>query len=406
MVSSANECANSEHRVRYALTVVSAPAQTTDVLVVGGGIAGAATAYRLAQAGVETVLLDRFDLGTQASGANAGSMHGQIQFTPFRDFGEAWALRWAPTLGLLKRSVEIWRGLNDELGVDVELRLGGGLLVASDERQLRMIERKVAIENANGVASQLLDRDDLRRVAPYVADEMVGGELCPIEGKANPLLATPAFAAAALRAGARIERSTEVQAIAKTRDGFELQTTRGRFRAPRLVLCAGAETAPLACMLGIELPIEGHPMQVNVTEAVMPLVPHLVYFAGDRLTLKQAKIGSLLIGGGWPAAVHPRTGRPTVDLHGVRKNLAVARRVVPAVGAARVLRTWVGVNNGVPDEMPIVAALDDVAPGLVVGTFPYLGFSGGPVMGEILAALARGEDPGFDLAPFSPARFG
>ncbi len=158
---------------------------------------------------------------------------------------------------------------------------------------------------------------------------MVGGELCPIEGKANPLLATPAFAAAAERAGARIVRNADVTAIERTRAGFELTTSRGRFRAPRLVLCAGAATAPLARMLGIELPIEGHPMQVNVTEAVAPLVPHLVYFAGDRLTLKQARIGSLLIGGGWPAAVHPRSGRLTVDLHGVRRNLAVARRVVP-----------------------------------------------------------------------------
>lgn len=381
-----------------------APAQHAEVLVVGGGIAGCATAYRLAQAGVETILLDRFDLGTQASGANAGSMHGQIQFTPFRDFGDAWAKAWAPTLRLLAASVEIWRGLSQELGVDVELRLGGGLLVASDERQLRRIEQKVALENAWGVESVLLSREDLRRVAPYVADEMVGGELCPIEGKANPLLATPAFARAAVRAGARVERRTQVLAIERTGAGFELQTTGGRFIGGRLVLCAGAETARLARMLGVELPIEGHPMQVNVTEAVAPLVPHLVYFAGDRLTLKQARAGSLLIGGGWPAAVHPGSGRHVVDLHGVRRNLAVARRVVPAVGGARLLRTWVGVNNGVPDEMPIVAAIDAV-PGLIVGTFPYLGFSGGPIIGELLAGLARGAEPRFDLAPFSPARF-
>ncbi len=383
----------------------TAPSDQTQVVVVGGGIAGAATAFRLAQAGVETVLLERFDLGTQASGANAGSMHGQIQFTPFRDFGWEWARRWAPTLRLLEASVEIWKGLDRELGVDVELRLGGGLLVASDERQLRLIERKVALENEHGVASRLLDREELRRVAPYVADEMVGGELCPIEGKANPLLATPAFAAAAERAGARIVRNADVTAIERTRAGFELTTTRGRFTAPRLVLCAGAATAPLARMLGIELPIEGHPMQVNVTEAVAPLVPHLVYFAGDRLTLKQARVGSLLIGGGWPAVVHPTTGRLTVDLHGVRRNLAVARRVVPAVGSARLLRTWVGVNNGVPDETPIVAALDEVAPGLVVGTFPYLGFSAGPIMGELLSDLARGREPRFDLSPYHPSRF-
>jgi sarcosine oxidase subunit beta len=404
MVSSANERANCEHRVRYALDVAIAPAQQAEVLVVGGGIAGCATAYRLAQAGVATTLLDRFDLGTQASGANAGSMHGQIQFSPFRDFGDEWAERWAPTLRLLAASVELWKGLTDELGVDVELRLGGGLLVASDERQLRRIEQKVALENRWGVESVVLSRADLRRVAPYVAEEMVGGELCPIEGKANPLLATPAFARAAVRAGARIERRTQVLAIERTRAGFELSTTRGRFAAARLVLCAGADTAPLARQLGVELPIEGHPMQVNVTEAVAPLVPHLVYFAGDRLTLKQARAGSLLIGGGWPAAVHPRTGARTVDLHGVRRNLAVARRVVPAVGRARLLRTWVGVNNAVPDELPIVGAVDAV-PGLVIGTFPYLGFSAGPIMGELLAALARGAEPRFDLTPYAPARF-
>jgi sarcosine oxidase subunit beta len=385
--------------------VSTAPPQTTAVLVVGGGIAGAATAYRLARAGVEVVLLDRADLGTQASGANAGSMHGQIQYAPFRDEGEEWARGWAPTLRLLSASVDLWRGLGAELGVDLELKLGGGLLVASDEEQLRRIERKVALENAHGVESHVLSRDDLRRVAPYVADEMVGGELCPIEGKANPLLATPALAAAAERAGARIVRHADVTAMERARGGFEVTTSRGRFRAPRLVLCAGADTGRLGRMLGVDLPVEGHPMQVSVTEAVAPLVPHLVYFAGGALTLKQAGVGSLLIGGGWPAAVHLRTGRPTVDLDGVRRNLAVARRVVPAVGPARLLRTWTGMNNAVPDQRPIVGAMDDVVPGLVVGTFPYLGFSAGPIMGELLADLARGVEPRFDLAPFAPGRF-
>lgn len=386
--------------------IVDAGVRAADVLVIGGGITGAATAYRLAQAGVAATLIDRADLGTEASGANAGSMHGQIQFGPFRDEGDGWARRWAPTLGLLSASVEIWKGLREELGVDLELKLGGGLLVAADDEQLRRIERKVALENEFGVASQLLSRDDLRRIAPYVADEMVGGELCPIEGKANPLLATPALAAAAERAGARIVRHADVTAIERTAVGFALTTSRGRFTAPRLVLCAGAETGRLARMLGVELPIERHPMQVAVTEVVAPLVPHLVYFAGGALTLKQAGVGSLLIGGGWPAGVHPRTGRPTVDLHGLRRNLAVARRVVPAVGAARVLRTWTGNNNATPDQMPIIGALDAAVPGLVVGTFPYLGFSAGPIMGELLADLARGVAPRIDLTPFSPARFG
>ncbi len=379
--------------------------QPFDVLVAGGGITGSIAALRLAQAGARVALLERFDLGTQASGRNAGSLHAQIQHEPFVTEGEAWARAWAPSLGLLRDALAIWHGLSEELGVDLEVKTAGGLLVAEDDEQLRAIERKVALEQACGIDSVVLSRDDLRREAPYVAERMVGGELCRLEGKANPLLATPAVARAGTAAGATIVRGAVVEGIVRDHDGFAVTTSVGAFRAPRLVCAAGSEIPRLTRMVGVDLPIEGHPMQVSATEVVAPLVRHLVYFAGGRLTLKQARAGSLLIGGGWPAAVHPRSGRPTVDLDGLRRNLAVACEVVPAVAQARLLRTWTGVNNAVPDQRPIIGTIPKV-PGLVVGTFPYLGFTAGPLLGALLADLALGRPVERDLAPFAPARFG
>jgi glycine/D-amino acid oxidase-like deaminating enzyme len=384
---------------------MTAPQSPADVLVIGGGITGAVAAYRLAQAGARVVLVDRYDLGTQASGRNAGSLHAQIQHASFMAGGEEWARAWAPSLALLTDSLALWHGLSDELGTDLEVRTNGGLLVAATHDQLRDIERKVAIENAFGIASRMLDRDELRREAPYVSEAMVGAELCPPEGKANPLLATAAVARAAVAAGADVRRATEVVALARDGDGFAATTAGGTtLHARRLVCAGGADLPQLTRMLGVDLPVAGEPMQVNVTESVAPLVGHLVYYAGGPLTLKQARVGSLLIGGGWPARRHPVSGRPVVDLDGMRRNLAIAREVVPAVGRARVLRTWVGVNNATPDQRPIIGPIASV-PGLVVGTFPYLGFTAGPLMGALLADLALGRKPEHDLAPFAPDRF-
>jgi glycine/D-amino acid oxidase-like deaminating enzyme len=156
-------------------------------------------------------------------------------------------------------------------------------------------------------------------------------------------------------------------------------------------------------LLGLPLPVEGEPIQVTVTEAVAPLVSHLLYYAGGRLTLKQSRPGTLLIGGGWPARL-AADGGLQVDAGSVRGNLALACRVVPAVASAQLVRTWPGWVNATPDELPIIGELPG-APGFVVAVFPYLGFTCGPLLGRIAADLVRGRDPGYELGWLSPARF-
>jgi hypothetical protein len=109
-----------------------------------------------------------------------------------------------------------------------------------------------------------------------------------------------------------------VTALVAEEGAYRVETGAGTVHARRVVNAAGAEAGRISAMLGLELPIQGHPIQVNVTEPVAPLVKHLVYFAGEKLTLKQARNGSFLIGGGWPARWSQRGGalgeRPVVNL--------------------------------------------------------------------------------------------
>ena len=385
-----------------------------DVAVIGGGITGCATAYYLARAGASVVLIERAEVGTEASGRNAGSLHGQIQREPFENLGPRWARGFVPALRFLLDALDLWGRLEAELDDDLEVRTRGGLLLADNPSQMRLIEEKVRIERQAGVDAQVLSRADVLALAPYVSERIVGAEYSPVEGKANPMLATPAFARAAARAGADIRAHcalTDLQvhgtsatltvagSIARRRETWELQ-------AERVVLASGDTLARhvRSLVAGVELPISTEPVQVAATEPVQPFIEHLIYYAGQRLTLKQAKAGTVLVGGGWPARLDPASGYPLVRLDSLRANLAVALDVVPRIASALVLRSWAGIGNGTPDHRPVLGVLRG-APQVLVGLFPHMGFTAGPLMGRVLADLAIGRQPELDLAPFSPERF-
>ena len=377
--------------------------EIVDFAVIGGGASGCAAAASLARAGASVTLLERHDLNTEASGRNAGSLHGQIQHEPFLELGEGWAEGWLPALRFLADSLLLWDGLSAQLDQDLEVRKRGGILVADDVEQLPAIERKVALENRAGIESRMLSADDLRSLAPWVDERAVGGALCPVEGKANPLLVAPAFARQALAHGARLLPHTTVSDIREERGTYRLRTSNGEVWARKVVVAGGDGTSALGRSLGIHLPISSAAVQVSVTERVEPLVKHLVYYAGGKLTFKQASSGALLIGGGWPAR-RSDSGEWVVDPDSLRANLAMAIRIAPAIADVKLLRTWVGIGNGTPDHSPIIGSVP-VHPGVIIGFYPYMGFTAAPLMGRVLADLALGRDPGRDLAPFSPTRF-
>ena len=374
-----------------------------DVLVIGGGITGCSAAWHLAGYGADVLLLEEFDLNTQASGRNAGSLHGQIQHASFMERGEDWARSFLPALRFLVGSLEIWRGLGEELDTDLEVSLNGGLLIAETSEQMRAIERKVAIERAAGVESDLLGSTDLQRIAPYVSESMVGAQLCILEGKVNSMLAAPAFARAAKGRGAVIRTSTKVLGLEWERHRFTATTTSGTVTAHRVVLAAGNSLNRFSSLWGEPLPIIDEPAQVGATEPLAPMVHHLVYFAGGKLTFKQATAGTLLIGGGWRADVDLATGRPKVNPQNLSANMSVALRVVPSLEGVHLIRTWAGTGLVTPDLAPIMGTLGP--PGLVAGVYPHMGLTAGPLMGRILARLALELPCDIDLEPFDPERF-
>jgi glycine/D-amino acid oxidase-like deaminating enzyme len=374
-----------------------------DVIVIGGGSAGCATAYNLAIKGANVALLEKFDLNTQASGRNAGSLHGQIQFEPFHELGMKWARDFLPGLSFLASSLEIWKTLSEKLNTDLEVGGKGGLMVAESASDMVALESKVKLENEVGIASRLIDQKELNEMAPYISKKMLGAAYCPIEGKANPLVTAPAFAARAKDSGASIVTGVEVLAIEKIDGKFKILTSAGDYFAAKVVLTANAGLPKLAKSLGLDLPISDVPVQVSVTEQVDKFVNHLIYFTTEKLTFKQANSGSLLIGGGWPAR-YDNSGEAVLNLDSLQSNLRVALKVCPSISKIKVIRTWIGVGNGTPDHNPVIGEIPGSS-GAYIGMYPYMGFTASPLLGEVLSDLVLNSAPKIDLKPFSLTRF-
>ena len=373
-----------------------------EVIVIGGGIAGCSTAYFLAADGVDVVLLEQHELNTLASGSNAGSLHAQIQPEPYLELGEAWARQFLPAVPLYAESMALWRDIGSVLGTDLEVVQEGGIVVAASDDVMRNLEAKSRLEQSAGLATELLDGSELRDRAPYISRHMVGAAFCPIEGKANPLLAAPAFAAAAHSRGASIRQQHRVTAIRRTGAGYEVDTNNGSLRAARIVNAAGIGAGRIAAMLGGHIEMQSFPIQLSVTEPIDALIGHLVYSGSKMLTVKQTRTGTVLIGGGWPAILDAQK-RPQVTSHSLHANLRAALEVVPALASVNIVRTWAAEVNGNESWLPVIGEMPG-AKGFFINYVPWMGFSGAPAASRIVASLVQGLDPpvDFDVSRFEP----
>jgi len=162
----------------------------SDIVVIGGGIVGCASAYYLAQRGVSVVLLERSAIGSEGSGRNGGGVRQQC-----RDLRE---------LPLAMASVKLWEHLEDDLGFDLEYQQGGNIRLAATEDRMEELTTLGEQELATGLEVEVWDRGQLKERAPYLADLFIGAKYCATDGVANPILATKAFGWAAERAGAHL----------------------------------------------------------------------------------------------------------------------------------------------------------------------------------------------------------
>jgi glycine/D-amino acid oxidase-like deaminating enzyme len=378
------------------------PAET-DVLIVGGGLAGAALAYYLAKEGVETTLIERGDLNREASGTNAGSFHFQIalhQLTSW-DAGESRA-RLLAEVRLLVEGAGMWSSLEQELGASMDVHITGGLMVAETPLELQLLVDKQKIEQEAGLETSVLVGSELRSFAPYLADDLAGAVWCATEGHANPLLAAPLFALRASERGAAVRTQAGVTAVEAHGHGFTVVTTRGTIRAHRVVNASGAWANDLAALSGLRFPMRAEGLHLNVSEPRARVLEPMVQHIGRRLTLKQSTNNTFIIGGGWPARPELAPTRYSTTWESAAGNTAVALRVMPSLADVRIVRTWSGVMAFTDDLSPIVGETARL-PGYYA-LIATTGFTLGPLMARLLAEQMASSDPRPLPAAFSADR--
>lgn len=384
-----------------------------NVVVLGGGLVGCAAAYYLAKHGASVLLVEQGDLSREASGRNAGSLHFQLEYRLIR-YGDELASQFAQIIPLSLVALEDWRGLEAELQADLEVGMQGGLIVAESDADVALLERRQALQEKWGLASQLLSAAEVRQIAPYLADSVVAAGYFPHEGHANPRLVAPTFARRAEGLGASIRSQTRVTAL--MRDGAEWVVTtvdrEGRTQevtAGAVLNAAGAWAGEIGALAHLHLPIFAVPLSMNVIERAAPLIPHLVQHASQRLTLKQVAAGNVLVGGGWPsrfardgAAMNTqRRAEPVVE--NVTANLALAARLVPAIGSLHLLRSWTGITGITTDQMPLLGAVPE-APGFFVAA-GGAAFTHGPTYARLVSELILDGRSSVSIDLYSPARF-
>jgi glycine/D-amino acid oxidase-like deaminating enzyme len=371
-----------------------------DVCIAGGGIMGLCTALALAREGRSTVVLDGG--GNPGTTTNAGSLHVQMQSRFIRLETPARVAAVKRHMPLYVRAVAEWQALAARLDTDIELAVDGGLMLAETPEQYAFLAAKCAEEERLGLPVAMLDRAALDRLAPWIGPAAIGAEFCAIEGKMNTLLANPAIERAVTAAGALLVKRTPLTAVRREGAGFVVETPAGALRCGQIVLAAGGETGRLAAMFGLRIPVESEPLHMNITEPVAVRIKHLVQHADRQLTLKQARSGQVIIGGGRPATFARE--RPAVLRDSMEGNLALALHIAPWLSDARLLRTWAGVNAKT-DGMPVLGEAPGT-PGLFLAVSGDAGYSLGPLSGLLLAEAMTGRALSYPIEDFTPERFG
>ncbi|MGH2491809.1 MAG: NAD(P)/FAD-dependent oxidoreductase [Candidatus Limnocylindria bacterium] len=347
-----------------------------DVAVVGGGIAGIATAYFLASAGAQVVVLEARGVAEAASGRNAGFLLAGVAdnfVAASRRYGEQSALRiWRFT----KRTQALVRSLVAEHRIDCELRWKGSDQIAGDDVEWGEIEWSARRLSSEGVAVSV---DPAGRCATYADD-----------GEMHPVRWVRGLAAAAVKKGARIHESTRVDALASG----QVRTAAGVVRAGATVLCTNAYTAHLTTSR--VRPVRG---QMLATAPATPVFARPAYADRGYRYWRQTSDGRVLVGGWRDTAVDAEVGedeRTTEVIQGQLEGFLREHGIT-----ADVTHRWGGTMGFSHDALPYVGR---IAPGLFVcGGFTGHGMAFGPASAELVAALVRGgAHPDGDL--FDPSR--
>lgn len=390
--------------------------RNADVVVIGGGIIGAASAYYLAQAGLSVEVIEKYDLGYGASGRNPGFVWLHTR-------------RPGPALDLAMVSRRVYDTLQDELDHDFEFRPNGGMIFFYTSEQAQVMKEFVEARVADGLEMALLDASEARELAPALSEGVAGATFCPLDAQIRTAKLVHGFALAAQRSGARV--STGVEAFRVDTVSQRVQTTDGDISYDRVVIATGAWTPFFLDHLGLTVPIKPMRLQVVSTEPTAVSLERPLY--GPRAAAQydlfhnlpsyreeyfrteeekdyelpflelacQTKSGRFLLG--CPMDFPGFVWEP--DLRGVALTSRVLPTHLPALREARFERAWAGLLPHTPDSLPIIDRLPDeervfLASGHVFGNVAA------PATAQIVTSLITGSQPPLDPRPFAIDRAG
>ena len=411
-----------------------------DVVIIGGGIVGVSAAWFLAKQGVNVVLCEKGHIAGEQSGRNWGWVRVQG-----RDERE---------IPMMLESLRIWASFTEETGEDVGFTRHGVYFTAETEKQVREFDAWLATAKKYGIESKLLSRDEARSHMQS-AVEWPGVLYTPMDGRAEPHKAAPAFARAAARSGATILTACAVRGL-ETEGGSvsAVVTEHGTIRASQVVCAAGAWTSMFCRSFGVDVPqlrvrgtvartapcdsvLEGNVFDKRLgirrredggyTIAHGSILEHPVTPASFRYFFKflpalRQELGSLRLNFGmdffdeWRTprswrldAVSPFERTRVLDpkpsaavLRGIRRNLDA---MFPQLSDIPIVESWAGMIESSPDVAPIIGAVDQM-PGLYVATgFSGHGFGIGPGAGKAIAGMVTGEGADIDVEPLRLSRF-
>jgi heterotetrameric sarcosine oxidase beta subunit len=373
-------------------------ADVADVLIIGAGIMGLATAYNLAARGARrqrVVVIDANYLAWGASGRNGGGVRQQ----------------WSTEMNvrLMQESMQICESFAAEMGINVWMRRGGYLFLARTEAAADRLSHNVSLQNDCGLPTRMMAPEEAASLVPELdVRPFVAACYNPTDAIVFPWPFLWGYARAAQTRGVVIRTRTPVTAIGRRAGGFEVETPAGRITAGRVVCAAGAWSPRVAALVEGAMPIPNQPVRHEIlsTEPLKPFLKPMVSVIETGLYVSQSLRGELVGGVGLADETAPagevRLGSRLAFATAMARGLT---DLMPSLSRVKMVRQWAGPYDVTPDGDPIVGELPG-APGFsVVCGFTGHGFMMAPVIARYLVAYLSGDTPHPLFAAWRPDRF-